>query len=1596
MTKRAMPKEDKYAKARRRRIYRHRIVTLMAAVVVFCTVYALILPAITLEKNNTQETERILTCTIENQEHQHTEECFDRSEEIVENTGKDIDIAVFAEEAQDTITVLDESDTSGSALKVEDYISKAALFYKTDKITEWTEITGNETSIPGDASFKLEISFEKVRISNLISAGYKMTYTLPEIFRDAMISANITSGNEAVGTMDVQNGVVILKFDPDWINKQQNEEKDVLNGSFFVEAKANLSNIPNGGTTNIIVGNTNIKINFESDLIAKYGNVEIEKTLVGLEESEDGDFLNYTLTVTAGTDGCPDVKVVDSFTAGQSWVEKYVINEDSLPNGESVTVDDTNHTFTWNIGEMARGETRSLTYKVKLKEGYLGVTPKDVITNSATVYSKEYSRDTDTATFTPQAKATLSKASASYVPDETGGGTIQYTVWVKAQDTNNYVLDNVTIWDALDGSVSGGLSTDKAFLQYLTYEENSFHLYQGGVKGQNGSVGLTELTNAGSVDVSETNKSFRYNVGNLTPGECRTLIYTVKVDVGAFAQSNVDFDVGNRVTVLTDPSRTDGGNTRLENFHTKKTITAKKWTRKLLGEKVTESKSVSMTGTICDTSGNSTKDTSFTIPVGSYQYQVLVNEAGDWNVSSAVMQDNLGENGYMHYVGYVRVDAFSLTDGTNYKNDQNAVEFFAGRTPKETVWVKIDGQKSFSFTPTEIGLANDNYAYRLTYYAVPEYLGDLSSVIVANKFDLTGTVGIGGKYYVLGEIHVSASVTLQGGNYFSASKQFWYYDRSAKETDASSKGALYWVIQAQGSLIPSGTAFKDVPQESSHKNGQLVGAFTAESINDFSKYSDWNALQKCNGYAEFSGYRMENTTEAPDTLQWILTEDVRPNTGESLYFIVATYPTTIPESNGTSQMYSNKLYTKDPGDNTEWIDQSSDLHYIVGGDNLYKEMAEVFKVEVGADPNSTTITNVQGNSGTVLQNDYLMKSGNGIYVAWFVYLNHASTLNGRYRVSEMIPDGMEVVYIQRYSTGNRPGPTFAEISELQSSKEWTEVQQNFTFIDKNPTTAIYYINGQNVIWEVEGLQTSEKPNGSYADYLVVCKLTDSDVLLGGETKTFNNKVTLLDTSGNQIGYDENGVELSAPRLSKTGTYNANVNGGRYPFQITLNELGTDLVPGTDTIKLIDEMCDILILDPSSINVINTKTKESVAFTSAIEGHTLTLTLPDDQPLTITYEATINAAPGQMIAITNNAHWEGYTTTEGSGVKIENFSYSAGATVGTTTSAKLTLIKSDQYNNQLKLKDAVFELQEMELLNGTDEENTSGVVSAGTVSLVEASDGLKQNGMTDADGTLVFDNNLKFNTIYRLTETKAPEGYVLDDTPYYFIIAKEEDSTKHTYPSWFETAAELNVYIHYSGAEYTYYAYNHKGEIEVTKKFENADGSSLDKLNGTYKFGLFEKTTDMEDEDSSQESNSVSGTEDRTLSELTLIQTVQITYQNHTVTPTSGVAVFTNVELGKTYYVYELDDKGNPILSGNEGNVGGIPFVVSYDKTEISVSADSSIGNITVTNRMNYAELPSTGGNGTLPYTAGGVLLLSASMCLLYDKLRRRKEEKTTS
>ena len=157
-----------------------------------------------------------------------------------------------------------------------------------------------------------------------------------------------------------------------------------------------------------------------------------------------------------------------------------------------------------------------------------------------------------------------------------------------------------------------------------------------------------------------------------------------------------------------------------------------------------------------------------------------------------------------------------------------------------------------------------------------------------------------------------------------------------------------------------------------------------------------------------------------------------------------------------------------------------------------------------------------------------------------------------------------------------------------------------------------------------------------------------------------------------------------------------------------------------------------------------------------------------------------------------------------------------------------------------------------------------------------------------------------------------------------------------------------------------------GKIAVTKRFESFDERLLAKIDGTYTFALYE-TSDG------------SGTP---------VATASVVYGNGTITPEDGIARFENLPLGKTYYVFELDDSGNPVQNGEMKIISGTPFTAFGGGTEIVLSPENPGGEAEITNRIHYAELPETGGAGLRAIYAAGGLLTMAGAALLLQKRRR--------
>ena len=1662
-----------------------KVMLCLSCIVVFCTVYVLILPAITLERKTTcgQEehvhTEECysvdgqLICGIE--EHLHTETCYAAADNISDIQS---DAAEWEEnpiQEEDGNTVQDESDageiefmpdessdqtadniegaedaaedmdadfTSGDENSVADTAEPTAtptpapnsadgfdlsakgpeaaekrksvkLSYKKADGT-WQEFSQEEVS--GNPPVRLEVEYEKVQIRNLLkSYNRKLTYQLPDLLRNVTTAGKIMEGSQQVGTVTSQNGKIVVEFYESYLQGLLDRGQTTIAGDFYAEGKVTLSQLKPDGTITLSTADKNYQLNFGPDAVAKYGQISVEKTCTSSQviSTESGNYLAYTITVTAGEDGCPDVSVVDTIVNNKTSVDSYVgigasgSTLSGSPNNQNpyetiaadknhgtvylgnATTDSTNPVPTpgaanitapgsmvWKIGDMAAGESRTLTYYVKLKDN-VGLDGKE-IKNKADVYSKTYERAYHEASFTPKIDYTMPKShDGNIVRNSDGTYTITYKIEFNLdRNKSNYALKNLELRDYLDDQ-SDNIHTDSKALPYISYDRDSVKLYKGGaelpstdytVSWANGNDNYVTPWN------DPNNNPTRFKITGadgkpitVNPGDSYYATYTVTVKPEALAamQAN-NVDVKNRYYVHVSTANSKFGNA-LNRYWDSANVGNYKWDEKIVGTGTATDLTIGMeTGARYDlTSGtvkpDSSADTSFTVPAGSYPYTVDVNQTlGEWNVNQVEMKDELIPNDKMKYIGYAKVEACEYNANTNTYD------------VKGTKWVKIAGLSSFKLKPSELGWDDKNYAYRFTYYAMPAN-ANFSSAKVNNKFSLSGNAVKGSAPFDISKIYSQKEITVSGSFKMNVKKDAWYYEESETGAATWQNGKLYWVIEVSGTAILQDTYFRDAISKDSGltdsylHSDSLAGIYmgTLPVGKTVTGYGSLEELQKTGGLTDVTGKfstKLTNDKSFTGTGNYSelsLKAKEQITLGEAkLYFIVRTEPQSLPTKYRDAFTYRNHISTSDNG-NT-WIDHGSAEKLLCGGADILKELGQTFTSD------GTTVTSKndgadQGNNSRIVTTAL---PGAGQYAAWAFKVNYAGELSGTYRVLEAIPDGMELAYIRIKWVGGKQdfnAMSSKEIPELKSDG-WEEKTITAGTDNGSQKTTTYYVKGNQALIEL-GDFTAEKKSDDYSvDVQVVCRVTDPDVLLGGETKRVMNQVTLQTEGGQDISTATSPAEITPKKIAKTFTTTSE----KINFTIEANQFGAALSTkdGT-TLTLIDKLSSTLILDTETIRVVNSKTKDPVTdYTASLDtDNTLKIVIPRDVPVTITYTAAVNAPPGQIVSFSNEAYWEKYSPSSGTKVEEGNYSYAAGGTVTTGNNIKLKIVKKDQNNLLAILPGAEFKMVPCTVENDQIKDNTAK----------------EWTGTTDSKGEILFgegsDQNhaMDYNTIYKVTETKAPSGYVADSEPIYIMVPRIEDG-QSDYPvnvkQWMELkdlkTGKALINIQYQ-ATYELTVLNHKGEITVEKRFKDPGGHDANPVSGTYKFGLYEN---------------VDGT-------ATPLQTITITYD----AAETGfkTAKFTNLDLTRTYYVFELDDSGNPIKdSATVATVNKMEYFTSYEnKTTAGAASEENSAvsgdTVTVTNQSRVKELPSTGSYGSLIYRlAGTILILFAGLLVLIN------------
>ena len=1180
-----------------------RITLALSCVVVFCVVYALTLPAITLEgkticgmeeHTHTEECYQDDKLICDKEEHQHTEDCYEKEEgeqpveeeNEVLNEPEEIvqpDTQITSQEEEkvsedEPKMVEDQTTTEQTDYQLKDSdITSIEVNYK-DANGHWQKVEVNNGEVnPSNTEIYLKVNFAEIKTEDLLNQhNCTLTYQIPDFLRDAKGMGNLYEGTKPIGTIVVENNVAKVTLEESYLQSLITAGNNQLKGYFYVQGQVNLSLIKdNGGKAVVTLGDKTVTLNYGPDCIEKFGGVTIKKEFKEVDKIKN--YVAYTITVTAGKDGCKELYVIDQFTSNGnlvSYAGNITSNETTLsgtPNNQEpyeIVTGSTNHgniyladsadstikkpeagqnnitnpCIVWNIQNMGANESRELTYYVKLKDDVN--LRNQQITNTATLYSNGsqgvYDRGSGEANFTPtinyDGKFTKD-VNGNIMRNNDGSYTIPFKLSIALnEDTSNYTIKNLQFRDFLR-------NIDNDLLQYVTFDHTSFKLYKNDKMVDPTKYNVKWSSETNNTDFKEWNevtnpKSFKLsgNEGSpidLSPGQSCYVTYNVIVKPEAFAKMHSDsIKVENRFVAHADnmDQNRDGG---FEAYNSIPIIKTYEWNGKQVDQNATtEETSETINGDKFTYNGDkivqdSTSKNSFTVPKGSYKYTVETNKTlNDFDAADVIMTDTLTSK-YMKYVGYVKVEALQANTISSDLNKASS-DTYTLQPTYETVgtkWVKIDDRKSFSLKPSDLdlGWTGKNYAYRFTYYAKPDNLGAFTATTVKNKFILKGIVKKGNGEFTFNENDVSkeTTLTIKGTLNMTAKKVSWYYNEPKKDSGTWSKGELYWVVDVGGTQIAQGTTFRDLIKTDNKTTSSylhddsLVGIYkgTLPDGKSISDYKDLNDLTSNGGLTPIKDiFKTDFKGTAPNYNELLLTanEDIKLENGEKVYMIIKSEPAELPSptNNRDTKTYKNSISIKD---DDNYVSEQPAEKTLYTAPNILKELGQVFKYD------GKTVTNLKigadktesGAADTSKICTDLLKDSRGVFVSWAFKVNYDGKLNGEYSVLEDIPEGMELSYIRvKWHGEDASNVKSKEITGIDSTV-WTKVENDSKNDNRNSDEhTIYYVNKNNkqAMIQLGDFVAKEERDNNSVDVQVVCRVTDSKVLLGAESQTFTNKL----------------------------------------------------------------------------------------------------------------------------------------------------------------------------------------------------------------------------------------------------------------------------------------------------------------------------------------------------------------------------------------------------------------------------------------------------------------------------------------------------------
>ena len=545
--------------------------------------------------------------------------------------------------------------------------------------------------------------------------------------------------------------------------------------------------------------------------------------------------------------------------------------------------------------------------------------------------------------------------------------------------------------------------------------------------------------------------------------------------------------------------------------------------------------------------------------------------------------------------------------------------------------------------------------------------------------------------------------------------------------------------------------------------------------------------------------------------------------------------------------------------------------------------------------------------------------------------------------------------------------------EISTTKNFSASKTHIGATDTDRTITFTINKGYNV---------SNKPQVFYIRYWV----SVAEDASWDDLRTENKYRNSAEWNGDKAE-TETTVKRSYEKLYKTGTVvteDPDASGKptatkKINYSVVINPTGDKLLTTSNTLTLTDTLSfepsdnTSADLDLSSIHLygvtLDTTTGNLVAdhtneighdrFTATYDSpnHTMTVTVPDELACVLEYTYQISYPSSTEVTVKNHANLSGLVEKW---VDTHVVNYDSSATV---RFSKFDLNKVDSNDYLVTLPGATFQLAKWNSTTKKFEE----VRKLTTDAAGQINFGLQDSSAT-AESFTESSAQLLCSTLYRIVETDAPTGYALSKSPIYllwgaFSNTKQDDAFKTATGETCVNDSEYNQGIDSSKVTYlargdisAVYVPNTANSITVAKHWLDTDGKTelaLDKVNSTYTatVELWRKSYQYSGEKSDTKVESV-----------TLDSSNKWSYSWNNLPLTDSA----DSSITYKYYVKETACSGT----------------FKYDLNNTGITGGTILLYNQVPEDANY-ELPSTGGSGTLPYTAvGGTMMLSA-LCLLY-------------